>query len=386
MSEFEKTMAGLLGYESADDTEDTNLNDGTGDDGTGDSGSGDDGTGTGDDGSGDAGAGDGDGDSGAGGDGDAGSGDGDAGDGDDGAGDAGAGDGAGDTKIIPDQKDTKKDTGVDFETSLAEKSGGKFKTYADIEAAIADAGENAYASDMVRKLNDYVKGGGRTEDFLRTQTVNYKELNHVDAIRELKTLKNKSLSQEEIEFLITEDYGVGENATEREKKLANIRIKEDGEAARIELVAHQEKWAAAPEATADQKIAATKQETEAWKTELSEAVDKNAEITFKVGEEDFKFKPSDDAKVNVKEAHDLNKFWDRYKTDTGYDVNKFVREMYILNNIEEITKSIATFAKGQGLEDVVDDIKNVDLEGKDNKRSDGNKPSILKQIGDEIFL
>jgi len=286
-------------------------------------------------------------------------------------------------KVLPD--DQKKETAVDFDTSLSEKSGGKFKTYADIEAAITDAGENAYASDMVRKLNDYVKSGGRTEDFLRTQTVNYKEMGHLEAIKEEYALNNSDLTNEEINLLIEEDYGVGENATEREKSLARIKVKRDGEAAKRGLVEHQQKWAAAPEATKEQKTAASQQQVEAWKSELSEAVDKNAEIAFKVGEDEFKFVPSAEAKSAVKEKHDLAKFWDRYKTESGYDVNKFVRDQYILNNFEDIKQALVVFAKGQGTEEIVDDIKNVDLKAPDNKDKGGGGKSLLGQIGDNIF-
>jgi hypothetical protein len=167
--------------------------------------------------------------------------------------------------------------------------------------------------------------------------------------------------------------------------LAKIKIKKNGEAARKELIKYQEKWAAAPEATQEQKQAATAQEVETWRNELSEAVDKNEDISFKIGEKEFKFKPSDEAKGIVKESYDLSKFWERYKTDNRYDVNKFVKDMYILNNIEEISKSLVTFGEGKGTEKIVDDIKNVDLTGKDNKGGSGTKISINDQIGEAIF-
>lgn len=132
-------------------------------------------------------------------------------------------------------------------------------------------------------------------------------------------------------------------------------------------------------------MAATQQQTEAWKAELSEAVDKNEEISFKVGEDEFKFKPSNEAKSAIKEKHDLSKFFERYKTENGYDVNKFVKDQYILNNFEDIKQALVVFAKGQGTEAIVEDIKNVDLKAPDNKDKSTGGKSVLNQIGDNIF-
>lgn len=310
-----------------------------------------------------------------------GSGEGDSGEG------AGDGDGSGDGAGSGDKKlpTEENETVVDFSSELSKRSGGKFKSYEDIEAAITDAGANAFANDMVAKLNDYVKGGGRAADFIKTQTVNFKEMSDLEAIKERSLLFDEGLTSEEVTLLMEEEFGVGENATDREKKLAQIKIKKAANAARDELVKYQEKWAVAPEATDEQRQRANAKTTEDWRQELSTTVDKSEEISFKIGEQDFKFKPSDDAKAAVKSNYDLTKFWDRYKTDAGYDVAKFVKDQYILNNIDDIISSIATFAKGTGTEEVIDEMKNPDLDGKDKKNQDGGKISVVDQVGNHLF-
>jgi hypothetical protein len=288
----------------------------------------------------------------------------------------------GDKKILEDNE--KADEQVDFESLLSEKSGGKFKSYADIEKALEEGPEPSYANEMVAKLDEYVKAGGQVSDFLKTQTTNFAEMSDLEAIREAEALLDGTLTRDEIEILIEEEYGFAEDATDRQKTLAKIKIKKAGEAAREKLKEYQSQWAV-PQATSEEQAAAARQQAEEWKNELGEAVDKNAELAFKVGDKEFKFTPSDAAKKAVKDGYDLSKFWDRYKTKDGYDTAKFVQDMYFLNNRDDIIKSIVTFAKGTGVEDVIDDIKNPGFKGDDKKGGDTKVKDVIDQIGENIF-
>jgi hypothetical protein len=273
----------------------------------------------------------------------------------------------------------------DFDELVSKKTGGKYKSYADIEAALETASENAFANEMVAKLNEYVKDGGNAEDFLKTQTTDFGKMSDIQVIMEREAMLDGTLTRDEIQLLIEDQFAVSEDATDREKTLARIKIKKAAKAAREELGEYQKKWAV-PKTDRKTQEKLARQEAEKWKSELGEAVDKNAEVAFKVGKEEFKFSPSDDAKEAVKSAHDLSKFFQRYATkDGGYDVNKFVRDQYILNNIEDIISSAVVFAKGQGIEEFVDEMKNVDLDGKDKKKNSDGKKSILDQVGEHMF-
>jgi len=306
--------------------------------------------------------------------------------------DGGADDNTGDTddqkdkkKVLPNDDKADDTAGVEFETLLSEKSGGKFKSYTDVEKALEEAPENAFANEMVKKLNEYVKSGGEATDFLRTQTVDFSKMNDLDAIREVESMSDGGLTREEIEILLEEEYGYSEDATDREKTLAKIKIKRAGENARKQLLEYQQRWAV-PKVDKAEIEAANREESEKWQQELSTAVDSNPEMVFQLGDEEFKYTPSDDMKKTVKDAYDLTKFWTRYaKEGGGYDVNKFVQDMHFLNNRDDIIKSVFTFAKGKGTEEIVDDLKNPGFKGADVKDKDGKIKPLEEQVGDVLF-
>jgi hypothetical protein len=276
---------------------------------------------------------------------------------------------------------------VSFESLLEKKSGGKFKSFSDIERALEEAPEQAFANEMVAKLNEYVKNGGSANDFLKTQTVNFGEMNDLDALREHAALFDSTLSREEIDLLIEDEYGLRPDASDTEKRLAAIKMKKAGQVARRELQDYQKKWAV-PQSTSEEVQQAARAAAEKWQQELSGVVDLQQELAIKIGEEDFKFVPSSEAKEAVKKGHDLNKFWDRYKdgSERGYDLNKFVKDMFILNNFDDIIKSVAVFAKGQGADGLVDSMKNANFKPADHKDGKGGTKSIEDQIGQQMFL
>ena len=289
-----------------------------------------------------------------------------------------------DKKVLLDSEDDAEPATVDFDSQLSEKSGGRFKTFEDVEAALSETTEQSFANDTIAKLNEYVEAGGDINTFLKTQTADYSKISDLDAIREVEGMSDSTLSRDEIELLIEEEYGVSEDASDREKALARIKLKRAGEAARKQLTDHQKKWAV-PQASNEEKLAAAREQAEKWKVELAEAVKGNEEVSFKIGEGEFKFKPSDEVKKAVSDGHDLTKFWDRYSTEDGYDINKFVKDMYILNNYEDVVKAAVTYGKGLGTEDVVDGLKNPDYKGSDKKGKGGGTKSVADQIAENLF-
>ena len=59
--------------------------------------------------------------------------------------------------------------------------------------------------------------------------------------------------------------------------------------------------------------------------------------------------------------------------------------MAILENFETIVRSAAAGSKGQGKQDVIDDIKNPDFEGKGKGGQDDKTLSIEQQAAKAFF-
>src|ERR1035438_6457178 len=75
--------------------------------------------------------------------------------------------------------DTKVPT---FEETLAERTGGKFKDWTEIEAKLNEP-KIEFADEQIKKINDYRKGGGKIDkNWLYLQTVDLDKLDNEDLI------------------------------------------------------------------------------------------------------------------------------------------------------------------------------------------------------------
>lgn len=301
-------------------------------------------------------------------------------------GDGKGSDQANDSKTIPDTSKSGDgtDQGTNFDTMLAERSGGRFNSIADIDKALEEAPSNAFANEQIAKLNDYVKGGGRLEDFVRTQTVDYSQMSPQQLVAEKMALDDPEMSAQEIQLLMEEDFGVAEDASERVKQVAEAKLKRAAREAKKVLEENKAKWATP---LPDQTEAQAKAQ-KLWQAQLSNVVDRVDSIDLALNQTDnFSFKLEADAKATIKENYkDLSKFFQRYvKADGTEDVERFVKDMAILENYEAIVRSAASSSKSQGKKDVIDGIKNPDFKG-DSKGDSQDKPkSIIDQAAAEFF-
>lgn len=288
-------------------------------------------------------------------------------------------------KVLPsnDNNDTTK--GIDFDKLLLEKSGGKFKSYTDIERALEEIPQDAFANETVAKLNDYVKNGGSPMDFLKTQTTDYSQMDDVQAIKEHMALTKKGLSSEDIDFLVQNKYGVSKDATESEKRLAKIEMKAAANDAKQALLENQQKWSV-PQVQGRPTQEDVLREKQRWENTLKETTKVFNKFEVEIGDGNFEYAIQDqDRNSLVEKNKDLTKFFNRYQNEDGSEnTAKFIKDMFILDNFDKIAKALAVHAKGKGTEDVIDTIKNPDFKGTDDKGANGKK-SLLAQVGENIF-
>jgi hypothetical protein len=247
--------------------------------------------------------------------------------------------------------------------------------------------EQAFANEQVALLNEYINQGGTLEDFVRTQTVDYDKLKDFDAILEMEKIANPEMTGDELRVLLEEDYGVPENATDRQKQVALAKIKRDSQKARKALAEHKEKWAV-PEVTPAETQAKNEAAQEAWTKQLNTATDNVAKIDIQINEnESFSYEvPKETNEQIKKDFSNLQNFWSRYVNEDGSEnTEKFVRDMAILNNFESIVRSAASLTKAGGKEEVIKDIKNPDFEGKGKKETETGAGSIEQQAINAMF-
>lgn len=97
-----------------------------------------------------------------------------------------------------------------FEDYIAEKTGGKHKSWDEIESLINKPSETQtkYNSEIAEKIDKYIASGGQIdENWFKLQTKDYSKIdNPIDLFREKMKLENPDLSEVEIEYELNERY------------------------------------------------------------------------------------------------------------------------------------------------------------------------------------
>jgi len=272
---------------------------------------------------------------------------------------------------------------TDFDKLLHEKSNGRFKTLDDIDKALKTTIAESFANDEVVKINEYVKSGGNLDDFIKTQRTDYSKISDLDALREAERLADPTLSSADIELLLEDKYGFAENATDKEKRLKEIQIKRDGNVAKQSLIENQKKWAVVGKSKED--IAA---EGLKWKATLHETADKVEKLDIKLSETDtFTYAVPAETRGKVKTDNEtLSNFFGRYvNADGSENVEKFVKDMIILDNFENIVKAAAGFNKSKGKEEIIKEIKQTNFQAKGQTTGSATPKTIAQQVAEQIF-
>tara|TARA_R100000458_G_scaffold52247_2_gene53617 strand:- start:1013 stop:2083 length:1071 start_codon:yes stop_codon:yes gene_type:complete len=302
----------------------------------------------------------------------------------------------------PESSESKSET-VDFDTLLREKSGGKFKSYSDLEKSLQvkeapTPKTETFANEKMAKLNQYILDGGTLEDFNKTQ-IDYSEMSDIDIIKSEMKLNDSELSDDDIDFMINKDYQLDEEEYEEDEvRISKIKLRKDAKLAREKMTEWQEQYKI-PENQQNtqtqkkvsneesrQKSEAQLREKERWENLVNETTSKLKEVKFDINDkgEKFTFSLSDEDRNTVKSSSsDLSKFWSRFMNDDGTEnVEKLNKTMFIIDNFDRIVRAVANQYKSNGKDDVLKDIKNPDFNAGNTTVSDSSPKSLQQQMYD----
>ena len=279
-----------------------------------------------------------------------------------------------------------------FDEMLSEKTDGKFKTYDELTAALSEQStteKNNFANEQIARLNEYVSKGGKMEDFFRTQTANYNDMDTESLVKNYMRFQNPDLDNEDIDLLYADTYKLEEDEyTDKEIKLSKIKLKQKSAEAKRELMKFQ-KENALPEAAkqAEAEAAAIEANKKEWAKNVNKSLKDFKDVEFSLNDkgDKYTFAVNDDTMKYVKDTTlNLPDFWKRYVNEDGTEnVSKLAREMAILDNVDSIVRNAYAQGKSGGKEDVIKDIKNPSYTPE--SKSDSNKPlSIQDQINKEL--
>lgn len=322
------------------------------------------------------------------------------------------------TPAVPPVVDIPQPTPVeiDWAAALAEKTGGKFKTWEELNSKLETPAEIAYANEESKKIAQYLKEG-KVDDVLqvyneqrRLSTV--KDMADSDVIKLAMEYKQPNFDltdiREDFESRFTldkpeapdkEDYLEDEafelaqkkynkeltQYTKQEKALVRT-MKAEAAEARKYLSSLQKDIvlpdiALAPNVPDVDPVAeeAERANWEASRNEYLASLQQSSaefkEIPFEITDEGFSFKGSykiDDAEnvvlsKNLAEKDVVNDLlMSRYGKDGKYNTTQLMKDLYLLDNSQKIIASAVKQAVAQDRLDTLRHQKNIELTGQRN--------------------
>lgn len=269
---------------------------------------------------------------------------------------------------------------------IAERSGGKYKNWEDVEAEI-NAPKLKFKNDQAKHIYELAeKGVEFTPEFFELQSKDFESMtNPVTALMEAMKLKPeyKGLPDSTIEFQIKKKYNLDSWAEKKdgvwmtkedyemtEEDQANHDIlSRDGEKDLEWLINYKNERVFAKQPDENQLRQAAESERQAqesWEKSIDEVsksvlklstkIDDNDVVDFDLSETDKKY-ASDMVKSMGK---DLGVFWNQFSDDKGNIDKKAVYEMVLyLKNKENIVKIAHQNALAKGKEAEIKTIKNT---------------------------
>ena len=201
------------------------------------------------------------------------------------------------------------------------------------------------------------------------------------AIRVQMAADNPTLSNDEINLLVQSKYRTSSEASEDDKRLAQLQMKMDGQKAKAAIEGLRQGYktpevqptAAEPEKLVD----------EAWVTEMAKNVDAMTGLEFDLGNEKaFTFNLDDTYRNELKHKNaNLENFFDPYvREDGSWDYDLLSSHRTVIDNIDTIVRTAYTQGMSEGQRGVVQNAANVQAQAPDDARGQQTSNPLGEQV------
>lgn len=259
-----------------------------------------------------------------------------------------------------------------FEEYLAEKTGGKFKSWDEVDTVINSASNPKYRSEIAERIDNYIANGGIIdENWMRLQTKDYAKINDpIELFREKMKIENPELDEYEIEYELNERYKLDQWDEDDESPLQqamSAKIAREAKQALDFLVDNQKKSSFISDGKTAEQIEAEKAAYAQMEEAAKQAKSKFTEdVRATISEiEKLKFSPSEGFEIDYTMSNDEKETVSKIVSSL-YDGSLGLLDPYIQKNGDEVTgidiKGLATkLAKAEIFDNV---IKKVAMESK----------------------
>jgi hypothetical protein len=218
--------------------------------------------------------------------------------------------------------------------------------------------------ERIKVIADFVAETGRDPlDWFKYQSINPSEMDELNAVKLQMTIEYPSLSNEEIELLLDSKYKTNSSIySDEEVKLSSIQLKLDAEKARKGIETLRQNFKAPLKQEAQETNIESPIDQE-WISTMSKEVDELEALTFDLNGQEFNFGLTDDYKGQLKQKNvQLDQFFDQYVDEGGrWDFELLNSHRAVLDNIDEIVKSVYNQGMSDGQRKLVDKAANIDV-------------------------
>ena len=291
---------------------------------------------------------------------------------------------------------------------LNQKYDTNFDSMEEFEDAVSSQDETSYShNEKLDRIDRFMQEtGGTLEDYLYMESLDFDEMSDEDIIKEAISRENPSLDEKEINFLFDKNYPSfgtkkgDDNYNEDELREDQILLKSDAASLRDEFQDEKdeylnemfegEEYEEGGDEQAEYEYQARAAEArDEWLSELDFETQDLTGIEFQINDKGDVFTydiPEEDKESLYRHNSDLGNFFDRYVDNQGnWNYDRLNSEMYVLNNMDKIMKSLANQYSSQGREGIIKDIKNPSYEQTKRSSNSGKSESLEGQILDSMY-
>tara|TARA_R110001606_G_scaffold358678_1_gene510351 strand:- start:191 stop:1375 length:1185 start_codon:yes stop_codon:yes gene_type:complete len=227
--------------------------------------------------------------------------------------------------------------------------------------------QTAEIDERVKAIADFVSETGRDpKDWFTYQSLNPSEMDDLSAVKLQMAVEYPNLDQEEINMLMGSKYKIDEDLhSEDEIKLSKLQLKIDAQKSRKEIEQVRDSYKAPIREEKSEIGDLQSPITKEWITTMSNEVDSLDALTFELGDTEFNFGIKPEYRSELKKKNEnLDQFFDQYVGQDGnWDFEMLNAHRTVIDNIDDIAKSLYNQGLSDGQRKLVEKTANVDVSG-----------------------
>jgi len=254
-------------------------------------------------------------------------------------------------------------------------------------AQLLNAQNSPSIDERVKAIADFVSETGRDPmDWFRYQSINSSEMDDLTAVRLQLQTDYPNLSGEEVNLLLNSKYKIDEDLySEDEIKLSKLQLKIDADKAKKEIERLRESYKMPILQNSTNEIESPI--TAEWLGMMEAEANNIDSLTFELGKDNnFEFAISPEYRQQMIASNSrLDEFFDQYVDNSGsWNYEMLHAHRALIDNIDEIAKSLYNQGLSDGRRQLVEKAANVDVSGPKPSESN-NTGNIAKQLLDAFY-